>query len=363
MLALLVVAACGPVAVDDEGAQLSLDQGISRPSRLVHWQVNSDWPEAGTSGYQVPSNVFRQAKTYDAVPDVFALQECGRACACGDTKAWNPDTASCDAPAGSAPRVAQTVTGERYDFVVSSWANTVMWRSARFTKHGFFMWNATDADPTYRVCAKPSDPGGNEAMNIAVRLTDTRGTSDPSDDREVVVASMHVGDIPACTARLLKYFDRTVRASWGEPAWVFISGDWNMTVDTTSSTAAGRRAELLPDCWYQLVSGAIDAPSSCGNDFGGYFDAAKVRHGGEGICSQYTFPNPGSHRTADDLRCDSARALTRIDYTLIRGAAAQADKILKVVTDRGYYDANGNGDVDFGEIYAGHRAVRTLVEY
>src|SRR5205823_1903850 len=103
--------ACGPSSPVQDEPLGELDDGLSRPSRVVHWQVNTDWPEAN-GGFATPANTFRQAGTYDAVPDLFALQECGRACACTDPKTWEQSTATCTAGAGTAPAIASRVLGQ-----------------------------------------------------------------------------------------------------------------------------------------------------------------------------------------------------------------------------------------------------------
>jgi hypothetical protein len=365
----------GRDATDRDAAETDSRATDSGPAprtetRIVHWQNNTDWPE-DTGSYFTPQNLYRRVMQYDAGPDLFALQECGRACACG-TNNYDARTATCTnpPPPESLTMTLQRLVGEPFDYRVSSWATAVYWRRARFTESGMFQWNWNDADPTHATCPRPSDPAGVEQMNIAVRLRDNRGTpDDSSDDKFVVLASMHVGDAPSCTTTLLRYFDRTVRSMWNEPAYVFVSGDFNSQVDTTSSSPSARRAELTPNCWYKLFTNHYSA-GTCGTDYGDYFDSVFSRHPGGApysdtreICSQYSFVNPGDYHSADDSRCDSARSFSRIDYTFLRGASATADSIVSSITDQGYFDANGNGDVDTGEKYAGHRAIRTVVRY
>jgi hypothetical protein len=160
---------------------------------------------------------------------------------------------------------------------------------------------------------------------------------------------MHVGNIPSCTTKLLNYFHTTVKTRWPNADYVFISGDLNMRVDSTSPTEAARRAEKNPARWYEQLPP--------------FLDPVHLQHPGDAICAQYTFNNPGNTQTANDLRCDSLRFFERIDYTLITGDRASAANVVKAASDKGYFDANGNGDVDAPEQSAGHRGIRTVVRY
>jgi len=326
---------------------------------IVHWQDNSDWGEVSDAAHDA---FFQRVAEYPEPPDVLAIQQLYPNQVCGSSDGrmydyWDRDTASCThgiQPGSFLGKLSRFVPGE-WDGVVNH-STAVFWRTERFTKTDFFTWSDSDAG-----CGSDIAKWQN-----AVRLIDHRGTIAETDDRFIVVASMHEGAGPGCIEAHVRYLDREVRtrfedgmAPHAQPAFVFFSGDWNYRADHTSSSAAEQRAEIHPDCWWRRVTGTGPI-GGCGEGIAAFIDVVHTMHPGGGtysdtrpICSEVSWintpPNPA--------RCDSSRSVStwqRIDYVLLRGTAATEANLVSADTDQGDYE---------GTKYSGHRAIRTIVSY
>ncbi|MBI3181321.1 MAG: hypothetical protein HYZ28_04185 [Myxococcales bacterium] len=340
-----------------EGAVQSVRGG---GGKLVHWQQNID-----VHSGRIPVAVSAAVEDkYALQPDLFAIQECGTACVCGE---GNVDAAQgrCQGEplAGSLLQVIRSKSrsdawdarfARRRDTsgfpfpAQDGYPQTVVFRSDRFQFLKMAEFNGNDVG-----CSAPPT-----TRNVAVLLRDGRYTADPSDDRFLIVASFHV--LPShCVLSQLAYYEEAWPrwfGSYTDPATGaqvkvtrphrFLSGDFNL-VSTSSSSESVGRAEENPGCWWEAYS---TARSECGGDFGpGMWDAVRALHA-DGMSPHWTYPNGGTQG------CASGWSRCRVDYTFLKwNPTFSPTRLVKATTDSGLSAS--------GARYGDHRAVRTVIEY
>jgi hypothetical protein len=347
--------------------------------RLVHFQVNIEWTVEDMGEAELHHRLLEKRH----LPDVLALQElwprplCGHDNVRGD--AARVEQQACideDYGGRSFMGLLRRHTGRDYEVrYVADHANVVVWDADRLEYQGGTQWRFGQTQALRDACcggaATARGCAIDDMIGIAVRLRDGRLTPTADDDVLVAVASVHTGGFGGSCIRAQLEHAETVFDRWAERAELplarrFVSGDLNTRPDTRSATAAARRREERPDCWWRsFVRGR-----RCASDAGNYFDAVwQSKWDGStrndaAICAQWTWPmNTGNLRRCDRVADGAGQVYGRIDYTFVKGVGLTADMI-RSHTDAGYYDADGDGRYDAGEAYSdSHRGIYTVVDY
>jgi len=314
-------------------------------ARVIHWQLNVALP-AGLA--TVARGIEAAFNHYADAPDIFALEECNNACACGDGN--NPlADGTCDRVGDpSVMAVIDSRSTHRYR-VRQHGTRAIFYRNDRFTQIGedILFGAATEAHDDFVYCSSMDRPA---ITQLGVFLRDNRLTRDEADDRYLVVAAVQWFVTHCPLAQLERFEGWKTHAAFGGDAGrladVFLlSGDFNMYAGQSMWNETPKAS------WWISYS---DRDLTSGSDVGdGKIDLVDQFHHAS-IDSEWSFPNPASSRTV--CYVSGGPDQCRPDYVwgkIYRDSAV----FVSSETDSGFVDAPGS--LPYGD----HRAVRTVVRY